>query len=200
MLQRQQHQTTLQHSSKISTSPLAPAANNLTPEDLAATYRKFQAMRDSIARLRVRDKRSLFLLMRMAADNLSVDTFFPTYGFTAGEFAVGQVLSENNRKNHVSSTGTTPTTMGTAVNGSNASVTAAGKPMTVHSSDADSSSPPSSPENTAVAPMEIDNNDDQNQQRRQRKSTTCRKKKTTSTSSTTTTKKQGQVGRKKKPG
>jgi hypothetical protein len=66
--------------------------------DLAATYQKFQALRESIAHLRVRDKRSLFLLMRTAADQLTVDTFFPTYGFTAGEFAVGQVLSENNRK------------------------------------------------------------------------------------------------------
>jgi len=66
--------------------------------DSNATCRKFSAMRDAIAHLRVRDKRSIFLLMRTAADQLTVDTFFPAYGFTAGEFAVGQVLSENNRK------------------------------------------------------------------------------------------------------
>jgi hypothetical protein len=68
-------------------------------EDTAATYQKFTAMKEAIAHLRVRDKRAIFLLMRTAADQLTVDTFFPLQGFTAGEFAVGQVLAENNRKN-----------------------------------------------------------------------------------------------------
>ena len=72
--------------------------------DTAATYRKFNCMREAIAHLRVRDKRSIFLLMR-TAEELTTDTFFPSMGFTAGEFAVGQVLSENNRKS------TTPPTL-----------------------------------------------------------------------------------------
>ena len=63
-----------------------------------ATFRKFETMKDVIAQLQVRDKRAIFLLMRTAADELNTDTFFPLQGFTAGEFAVGQVLAENNRK------------------------------------------------------------------------------------------------------
>ena len=65
--------------------------------DTKSTFQKFTNMKQAIANLRVRDKRSIFLLMRTAADQLTSDTFFPNYGFTAGEFAVGQVLSENNR-------------------------------------------------------------------------------------------------------
>ncbi len=66
--------------------------------DYTATYAKMMAMKDAIAHLRVRDKRAVFLLMRTASDQLNVDTFFPLQGFTAGEFAVGQVLADNNRK------------------------------------------------------------------------------------------------------
>lgn len=66
--------------------------------DRTATYAKMMAMKDAIAHLRVRDKRAVFLLMRTASDQLNVDTFFPLQGFTAGEFAVGQVLADNNRK------------------------------------------------------------------------------------------------------
>lgn len=65
---------------------------------MESTYQKIAVMRDAIAHLEVRDKRSIFLLMRTAADQLTVDTFFPAYGFTAGEFAVGQVLAEHSRK------------------------------------------------------------------------------------------------------
>lgn len=67
-------------------------------EDTTSTFHKFNNMRDAITNLRVRDKRAIFLLMRTASDQLTVDTFFPLQGFTAGEFAVGQVLAENNRK------------------------------------------------------------------------------------------------------
>lgn len=67
-------------------------------DDSLATYNKFNNMKNAIAHLRVRDKRAIFLLMRTAADELNVDTFFPLQGFTAGEFAVGQVLADNNRK------------------------------------------------------------------------------------------------------
>jgi hypothetical protein len=67
-------------------------------DDQSPTFEKFAVLREAIAHLEVRDKRSIFLLMRTAADQLTVDTFFPAYGFTAGEFAVGQVLAEHNRK------------------------------------------------------------------------------------------------------
>ena len=69
--------------------------------DQVATLTKFQNLRQYFADLRVRDKRAIFLLMRTASDTLNTDTFFPVYGFTAGEFAVGQVLAENNRKSIV---------------------------------------------------------------------------------------------------
>jgi hypothetical protein len=61
------------------------------------TYLKFQTMASAISKLRVRDKRSIFLLMRTAEEELNVDIFFPLFGFTAGEFAVGQVLAEANK-------------------------------------------------------------------------------------------------------
>lgn len=61
-----------------------------------ATYRKFNVIKHIISDLRVRDKRSIFLIMR-TTDHLTPNTFFPSYGFTAGEFAVGQILAENNR-------------------------------------------------------------------------------------------------------
>lgn len=52
---------------------------------------------NAIASLRVRDKRLLFVLMRNC-DSLSVNTFFPWQGFTAGEFAVGHILTDHVRK------------------------------------------------------------------------------------------------------
>ena len=81
--------------------------------DSIATFHKFNNMRDAITNLRVRDKRAIFLLMRTASDQLTVDTFFPLQGFTAGEFAVGQVLAENNRK-HSSSSFSQPKTTDSA--------------------------------------------------------------------------------------
>ena len=75
-----------------------------------ATYNKMINMQQAIANLRVRDKRSIFLLMR-TADSLSPDTFFPLYGLTAGEFPVGHVLSENNRKSEESTISTTTSTI-----------------------------------------------------------------------------------------
>lgn len=62
-----------------------------------ATFRKMKNMLKAISHLRIKDKRLLFVLMRSSPD-LTVDTFFPAYGFTSGEFSVGHVLTENNRK------------------------------------------------------------------------------------------------------
>ena len=61
-----------------------------------ATFHKFNTLRETVSNLRVRDKRSIYLIMRTTPD-LTCNTFFPNYGFTAGEFAVGQILAENNR-------------------------------------------------------------------------------------------------------
>jgi hypothetical protein len=54
-----------------------------------------------IEQLRVRDKRQIFQIMRKTV-NLSDNTFFPMYGFTAGEFSVWQVLSENRKSRRAS--------------------------------------------------------------------------------------------------
>lgn len=62
-----------------------------------ATFRKMKNMLKAISQLRIKDKRLLFVLMRSSPD-LTVDTFFPVHGFTSGEFSVGHVLTENNRK------------------------------------------------------------------------------------------------------
>lgn len=58
---------------------------------------KVNVLYTSVAQLSVKDKRQIFLLMRTAGDTLTPDTFFPQQGFTAGEFAVGQVLAEHVR-------------------------------------------------------------------------------------------------------
>lgn len=62
-----------------------------------ATWKKYIVLGNSIERLRVRDKRHIFQMIR-TYDQVTPDTFFPQYGFTAGEFSVWQVLSDNNRK------------------------------------------------------------------------------------------------------
>ena len=61
------------------------------------TWSKYIVMYKHIDRLRVKDKRYIFQLMR-TNEHMDQDTYFPEYGFTAGEFAIWQVLSENIRK------------------------------------------------------------------------------------------------------
>lgn len=49
-----------------------------------------------IESLKVKDKRAIFHIMRRA-ENLTENTFFPTYGFTAGEFAIWQILTDTKK-------------------------------------------------------------------------------------------------------
>lgn len=67
------------------------------------TWKKYIIISCYVESLRVRDKRQLFHIMRKS-DNLSHNTFFPSYGITAGEFAIWQILSESrkSRKNKTS--------------------------------------------------------------------------------------------------
>ena len=67
------------------------------------TWKKYIVLSKVIEMLRVRDKRHIFHMMRRT-ENLTHDTFFPTYGFTAGEFAVWQVLSENRKSRKTKTT------------------------------------------------------------------------------------------------
>lgn len=62
------------------------------------TFRKYNILHDVIKDFSVKDKRRVFAEMRTTSLNVNSDTFFPQYGFTAGEFATWAVLTENNRK------------------------------------------------------------------------------------------------------
>ena len=55
------------------------------------TYRKTLVLQSFIDNLSIKSKRRLFKLMRESND-VSVGTFFPAYGLTAGEFSTWYVL------------------------------------------------------------------------------------------------------------
>jgi len=68
----------------------------MQPEQTLLTYptwKKYIVLSSTIASLRVRDKRFLFDAMRNTSD-LTHNTFFPSYGFTAGHFCLWQILGE----------------------------------------------------------------------------------------------------------
>lgn len=62
------------------------------------TYNKYNVLIETIRNLPVKAKRRLFADMRTSSVKVTPDTFFPLYGFTAGEFTTMAVLTENNRK------------------------------------------------------------------------------------------------------
>jgi len=67
-------------------------------EDLwRATRQKCQSQFDYVKSMRVRQKRSMFGILR-AEPSLDVDTFLPHYGLTCGEFCVYQILTEHDRR------------------------------------------------------------------------------------------------------
>jgi len=61
------------------------------------TWKKYVVLGNVVDKMRVRDKRHLFHLMR-TQPVVNHDTLFPHYGITAGEFSTWQVLSDNTRK------------------------------------------------------------------------------------------------------
>ena len=61
------------------------------------TWKKYIVLSKTIENLRVKDKRNIFQMMRVK-DDVDEDTFFPLYGFTAGEFATWQVLKDTNSR------------------------------------------------------------------------------------------------------
>jgi hypothetical protein len=68
----------------------------MQPEQTLLTYptwKKYIVLSSTVASLRMRDKRIIFDVMRNTPD-LTHDTFFPYYGFTAGHFCMWQILSE----------------------------------------------------------------------------------------------------------
>jgi hypothetical protein len=73
------------------------SSNGLSKTDAVFIIEKTGILKKHVSGLRMKDKRSMFLLMRSTGADLSPDTFFPEHGLTAGEFAVGQVLSSTSR-------------------------------------------------------------------------------------------------------
>jgi hypothetical protein len=74
-----------------------PLSSILEPSSLA-TYRKNVVFHDVIKDFSVKDKRRVFADMRNSSISVGVNTLFPRYGFTSGEFSTWTVLTENNRK------------------------------------------------------------------------------------------------------
>jgi hypothetical protein len=64
------------------------------------TWKKYIVLSRTIESLRVKDKRNIFQMMRVKED-VNEDTFFPMYGFTAGEFATWQVLKDANSRKKI---------------------------------------------------------------------------------------------------
>ena len=63
-----------------------------------ATYNKNVVFHDVIKDFSVKDKRRVFSDMRAAVVPITVNTFFPRYGFTSGEFSTWTILTEGGRK------------------------------------------------------------------------------------------------------
>lgn len=77
--------------------------NNMYPEYSSINYptwKKYIVLSRTIESLRVKDKRNIFQMMRVKED-VNEDTFFPMYGFTAGEFATWQVLKDANSRKKI---------------------------------------------------------------------------------------------------
>ena len=62
-----------------------------------ATFVKYSVIRSVCDRLRVREKRRVFNLMR-SHQGCNEDSFMARDGYTIGEFAVFQVLSDTGRR------------------------------------------------------------------------------------------------------
>ena len=75
-------------------------AEHLELSQYGATYNKNIVFHDVIKDFSVKDKRRVFSDMRAAKVPITVDTFFPRYGFTSGEFSTWTILTEGGRKKH----------------------------------------------------------------------------------------------------
>lgn len=61
------------------------------------TWERYTVLAHIISELSVRDRRTIFQLVRRE-ESPTADLFFPHYGFTLGEFAVWNVLGEGRKK------------------------------------------------------------------------------------------------------
>jgi len=62
-----------------------------------ATKDKYQGQFEFVRQMRVRDKRTLFAILRKS-EAVTANTFLPSYGLHCGEFACFQLLAEHTRK------------------------------------------------------------------------------------------------------
>lgn len=62
-----------------------------------ATKAKQRALFNHVKDMRMREKRSVFFILR-SSDDLNVDTFMPAYGLHCGEFCVFKILGEHQRR------------------------------------------------------------------------------------------------------
>lgn len=75
-----------------------PTVFTTIPNGSDLTYKKNMVFYDVIKDFSVKDKRKVFAEMRTTNIKVNIDTFFPQYGLTAGEFSTWAILTENNRK------------------------------------------------------------------------------------------------------
>lgn len=72
---------------------------NHLPNTNIPTYHKYQVMYEVLKVMRIKHKRRIFHLMR-ECEGLTINTFFPHFGITAGEFSTWHLLTENLRKHN----------------------------------------------------------------------------------------------------
>ena len=68
---------------------------------------KHAALQAHVQKLRVKDIRHLFSVMRKNSDTLVPDSLFPRYGITVGEFCTAYVVNMAQRQSDKSAGGTT---------------------------------------------------------------------------------------------
>ena len=59
------------------------------------TWRKHLVLSTVISSIQIKQKRTIFQLLRSNSD---ADAFLPEFGFTSGSFCIWQILSENKRR------------------------------------------------------------------------------------------------------
>ena len=68
------------------------------PSRAQMEYSRRQALQQAVAKLRVKDIRALFAIMRKNRDALEPDSLFPAYGLTVGEFSTAYIVNNAQRK------------------------------------------------------------------------------------------------------
>jgi hypothetical protein len=63
----------------------------------SATKRKYEGTYAYVKSLQVKDKRSLFTVLR-THEGVEVDTFLPAFGLHVGDFSLFQILTESSRR------------------------------------------------------------------------------------------------------